>query len=414
MRVLIIHMRYWPDATGTGPLVSELAEDLAAQGDDVSAVTSIPHYGRSSIPSEFRGRIIHRSTRAGVALYRTFALASHVASPFGRAADYAAFTASSALTGIALGRQDVILCVAPPITVGFSGWLVGALVGAPMIFNAQDIWPDGLISMGRIRARPAIRVLRTIEHLVYRASRRITVVSEGMRGNLIGKGVAPDRVVVIPNWVDTNAIQPQTKHNAFREENGLSNRFVVLFAGNLGYAAGLETVVSAAELLRTDRRICFLLVGEGSAKSGLKRQAEELGLTNVVFLTTQPRDRLPEVLASADLSLVTLKKDMGTLSVPSKSYAIMASARPILAAVPADSEVVRLVTQADCGVIVPPEEPEALAAAIRSLAGDLELLEAYGRNGRYFVERHHSRADLTSRYHKLLLEVTSPEASGGA
>jgi colanic acid biosynthesis glycosyl transferase WcaI len=173
-----------------------------------------------------------------------------------------------------------------------------------------------------------------------------------------------------------------------------------------GLAAGLETVIDAAGLLRSEKGICFLIVGEGVAKQGLQRRVHELGLANVLLLSTQPAERLSQVFASADISLVTLRQNMGSLSVPSKSYAIMASARPILAAVPVDSEVRRLVEEANCGVCIPPEDPGALAAAIRAMAEDPEMSAVYGRNGRRYVEQHYSRADLTSRYRQLLLEVS--------
>ncbi|OGO71413.1 MAG: hypothetical protein A2Z37_06685, partial [Chloroflexi bacterium RBG_19FT_COMBO_62_14] len=314
MRVLILHMRYWPEATGTGPLVTELAEDLAAAGEDVVVVTSVPHYGLPEIPAEFRGGLIHRALKSGVTVYRTLAPVAHVGSALGRGLDYAAYTVLASLAAISLGPVDIILCVAPPVTVGFSGWVVGFLRKCPTVFNAQDIWPDGLISMGRIHNQVLIAVLRRLEQLVYRTSNRITVVSEGMRKNVLSKGVAAGRVQVIPNWVDTERIHPVEGPNPFRNELALGESFVVLFAGNVGYAAGLESVLAAAGLLRGEPRICFLIVGEGSAKADLLRAAEREGLTNVRFLPTQPSGILSNVLGAGDVGLVPLREGMGAVS----------------------------------------------------------------------------------------------------
>jgi len=405
MRVLILHMRYWPEATGTGPLVTELAEDLAAAGEDVVVVTSVPHYGLPEIPAEFRGGLIHRALKSGVTVYRTLAPVAHVGSALGRGLDYAAYTVLASLAAISLGPVDIILCVAPPVTVGFSGWVVGFLRKCPTVFNAQDIWPDGLISMGRIHNQVLIAVFRRLEQLVYRTSNRITVVSEGMRKNVLSKGVAAGRVQVIPNWVDTERIHPVEGPNPFRNELALGESFVVLFAGNVGYAAGLESVLAAAGLLRGEPRICFLIVGEGSAKADLLRAAEREGLTNVRFLPTQPSGILSNVLGAGDVGLVPLREGMGAVSVPSKAYAIMAGGRPVLAAVPTDSEIRHLVAEAKCGVCVPAEEPQALAEAVLRLAGEPDRLKEYGRNARSYVVERYSRAIMTSRYRKLLGEV---------
>lgn len=403
MRILILHMRYAPDLTGTGPLVTELATDLAARGEDVAVVASVPHYGRADVPTEYRGGLFHDRIEDGVRVIRTMGWTRGLDSVVGRGADYVLYTALSLAAGFRLPRPDVVLCVAPPITVGLSGWLVRR--GAPLVLNAQDIWPDGLVSMGRLRSTWMIGLFQAFERWLYRRCRSISVLSEGMKARLMAKGVPANKVVVIPNWIDIDAWTPAPKANSFRAELGLENRFVVLFAGNLGYAAGLETVLEAAVLLRTEPAITFLVVGEGSAKKELTRRAAELGLDNVRFATTQPASRVPEVYGAADLSLVTLRKGMGQVSVPSKAYSIMASGRAILASVPEDSEIELLVKEAGCGVWVPPEDAAAMVRAIRELRGDKALLESFGAKGRRWVEDRHARSDAVSKYHQWLAEA---------
>lgn len=407
MRVLILHMRYRPDATGTGPLVTDLAEDLAAIGEDVAVVTSVPHYGRGEIPAEFRRRLVRKSVEAGVRVYRILSPVGHVGSVFGRGLDYATYTLLAGFTGIALGRVDVVLCVSPPITVGLSGWAVRLFRRCPLVFNVQDIWPDGLIRMGRIRNRALIATFGQVERFVYGVSSKVTVVSSGMRENLLAKGVEPERVEVIPNWVDTERIRPVSPPGPFRAEHGLTEKFVVLFAGNVGYASGLDSVLEAAALLQDDPRIVFVIVGEGSAKQSLSRRAEQSGLMNVTFLSTQPAEAFPGVLASCDIALVPLKKGMGSLSVPSKTLAIMAGGRPVLASVPENSDVRRMVTEAGCGIAIPPEDPHALAQAVRALARGAEGLADCGQKARAYVMKNYSRSAMTGRYHALLQEVAS-------
>jgi len=401
-RLLILHMRYRPDATGTGPLVTELAEDLSARGMRVTVICSVPHYGMARVPAEYRGRLFSHSMEAGVRVIRTWSSAPHTGNVLVRLIDYVLYHLLSTVAALRAGKQDLVLCVAPPITVAITGWLVARLYKAALVFNAQDIWPDGLVAMRKGAARLFLPLLRRLERWVYAVSYKVTVVSPGMARNLAAKGVPADKVLVIPNWVDTAAIRPGARLNRFRQSLGLGDEFIALFAGNLGYAAGLETVILAAERLRSAGDIVFVIVGEGSAKAALVRQAAEIELGNIHFLTTQPSGAFPEVLATADVSLVTLRRGMGGLSVPSKAYAIMASGRPILASVPEDSEIRTLVEAGDCGWTVPPEDPQALAEAILRLQALPDELDRRGRNARVCAEAHHSRHGRTEAYYHLL------------
>lgn len=402
---MILHMRYLPDLTGTGPLVAELASDLAARGEKVEVITSFPHYGkRASAPSVGRG-LVSRRVEDGAGVTRTLAFPYASGSVLGRAMDYGLFTSLATAVGLAGGRPEVILAVAPPITVGVAGWLVGAGRHAPLVFNAQDIWPDGLVAMGKLKNRAVIRAFHWLERFTYRAARRVTVLSQGMRENLLRKGVPDRKIVVLPNWVDLDVVRPTDKENSFRTELGLQSRFVALFAGNIGFAAGLETVLEAAHRLRREADIVFLIVGEGSAKSALAQRTQELELTNLRFVTSQPRERLSEVLGAADVSLVPLRDGMGTLSVPSKTMAIMASARPVLASVPPDSETRRLIDVSGAGRWVGAGDSAALADEIMRLHDDRSGLESMGANGRRYAEAHFGRSQVVSAYHRLLLEV---------
>ena len=400
-----MHMRFHPDLTGTGPLVTDLATDLVEQGNEVTVVTSMPHYGRHDLPEEYRGRLLHRSNFNGVDLWRTFVYVPANPSGFQRAVNYLSYTLMSVVGGLMAEKPDVILCVNPPITVGFSGWLLGLLRRAPLVFNVQDVWPDCLVIIDQLRSPLLIRIFKRLEKFIYRVSARVTVLSEGMKENLVRKGVPAGKVVVIPNWANVEAIRPVERENSFREAHGLNGHFVVMFAGNLGFIAMLERVIDAARLLEDEPRIRFLIVGEGNAKPGLLGRASELGLKNVRFLSTQPKEVLPEMLGAADLSLVTLNRHLGQLNVPSKTYSIMASARPVLASVPEDSEIARLVEAADCGMGVPPEDPHSLAQAIRDLSHRPEKLDHYGANGRRYVEEYLDRRKLTAQYHKLLHQI---------
>jgi colanic acid biosynthesis glycosyl transferase WcaI len=404
-------MRFHPDLTGTGPLVTDLATSFAAMGDEVTVVTSMPHYGRKDISSEYRGCLLHCNQFEGVEVKRTFVYVPPNHKGFHRSLNYLSYNFMSVAAGMFSPRPDVIFCMNPPITVGFCGWLIGLTRRAPMVFNVQDIWPECIVIINQLRNPLLIRIFKRLEKFIYRVSSRVTVLSEGMKQNLLNKRVPEDKLVVIPNWVDVDHIQPLSSNNGFRSAHALDGKFVVMFAGNLGFIAVLDTVLDAATRLQDDDRIVFLIVGEGNAKSSLMERAESLGLSNVRFLTTQPKEILPEMLAAADISLVTLHSSLGQLNVPSKTYSIMASGRPVLASVPEDSEIARLIDEADCGVSVPPEDPQSLASAVKTLSKQPEVLERYGMNGRNYVVTHFDKSKVIGRYHELLNQVAYRKGS---
>jgi colanic acid biosynthesis glycosyl transferase WcaI len=257
-----------------------------------------------------------------------------------------------------------------------------------------------------------IGFFQALERFIYRRASLVTVISQSAKENLRCKGVTESRIRVIPNWVDVQEIRPADVDNPFRQSvlralpptsNGQGpTRYLVMFAGNIGLIAGLETVLEAAAALKDRPDIQFVLVGEGNAKAELTARAAAMNLPNVLFLPTQPREILGEVLAAADLHLVTLKRRMSTTSVPSKSYTIMASGRPMVASVDPGSEIWCLVEAAGAGLCVPPEEPAALAQAVVELCDSPDRRRAMGENARAYAVRHHAKAALTAVYGKTL------------
>jgi len=405
MKVLLLHMRFHPDVTGTAPLVTALATDLVKKGADVTVIASRPHYGTNGTGASLGGMWFERSVHEGVRVYRTRVHVPRNTGAVHRSLNYLSYNLLSTIGAIAGSGYDVCLCVNPPITVGMTGMLVQLLRGTPLVFVVQDVWPDCLRAIGQLRSRALFRVFQLLEKMIYERATRVVVVSEGMKEHLLDKGVPAAKLAVIPNWADVEEIQPLPKKNPFRERYELNGEFVVLFAGNIGFNSQLDMVVDAARLLRDHRSIRILIVGEGNVKPALVRRAAELGVDNLQFLPRQRQEQVPEMLAACDLGLVTLNGKLGKLNVPSKTYPIMASARPVLASVGRDSEVCRLIQEADCGFWVPPDDSRKLADAILSLAGQPERLKSAGWNGRKYVEVNFTRARGVEQYFDLLREV---------
>jgi len=386
--------------------MTQLAEDLAALGHQITVITSMPHYDAGRIWDEYRGKLIQCDRHGPINVYRLYLYVPNDRGRFlGRLLNYASFNTLSAVTGTLVRQHDIVLVPSPPLTNGLSADLISRLRRIPFVYNVQDIWPDVVIRAGVMTNPRTIAFFRGLERYVYRRAAAVTVISEGFRQNLLAKGVSSSKIKVIPNFFDTEFVRPLPRHNSFSSDNRLDDKFVVLFAGNVGYSQGLETVLDAAQQLTDLQDLLFLIVGNGVAKAGLETYAQERGLQNVCFLPFQPHEVLPKMYASSDICLVPLRKGFTNESVPCKVFTIMASGRPMIASVDEGSDTWELVEQAQCGLCVPPENPHALAKAIRTLCADPALRERLGRNGREHVVQHYTRQVVARQYHALLTSL---------
>jgi colanic acid biosynthesis glycosyl transferase WcaI len=310
-------------------------------------------------------------------------------------------------------RPDAVLAMSPPLTLGLAGWAAARARGAPFVFNIQDVFPDVAVELGMITNPTVIQVAERLERITYKLADAVTVLSDDLRDNVVAKlrGHRPDRVRVIPNFVDTVRIRPGERENAYRAEHGLGGKTVVMYAGNVGFSQSLDLVLSAATALADDPDVVFVINGGGSARPGLERQAK--GLANVRFIDMQPKDRLPELLAAADVHVVPLKRGLARSSVPSKLYSILAAGRPIVASVDPGTEVANVVDRAGAGIAVPPDDPEAFTKAVSRLVSAPEEAAAMGASGRAFVERWASPAAVAEQYDRLFAELALSQGRFG-
>jgi colanic acid biosynthesis glycosyl transferase WcaI len=319
---------------------------------------------------------------------------------FPRILNYASY-AMSTLVSTFINRQDIYLIISPPLSNFFIGLLL-RLLGRRYVLNVQDIYPDAAIAVGVLRNSVLIDILKRVESLGYRMADLVTVISKGFRSNLMAKGVPDGKLMVIPNWIDLEEIQPQPKPNSFSTRYEVNDGFVVLYSGTIGLVSGAEIMTDVAHLLKDEAAIVLMIVGEGIVKSRLQVEAEARSLNNIRFLPFQPRDVLPELLSSASVGLVTLKPGHGGNSVPSKILGYMAAGRPVIASVDPESDTWAFVKEADCGICVPPGDAAALADAIRRLNLDTELVRRLGQNGRDYLEKNLCRTAVTKLYEEAL------------
>jgi len=404
MRILIVTQYFKPESVGAPIWIHQLAMDLVNMEHQVTVLTGFPNYPKRIIFDGYRGKIFMREQIDRVDVFRTYIYASPNEALWSRALNFGSFCASAALGGLAVPKPDVIYCLMPPLPLGISAEFIGLVKRAPVVVNVQDIYPDIAIALGFLRNRLAIRFFQWMEGFIYHHSAGVVVISDGFKENLLRKGVPSQKIHVVSNWADSDFIRPGPKENTFRQNLGLGDRFTLIYSGNLSHNSNVEPVIEAAELLK-DEPFAFVILGDGVRKPQLLRRTREKQLNNVWFLPFQPLELYPQVLTAADINLVTLNTQAAMASVPSKLFKMMASGRSVLAITVKGNEVYRLVSEAKCGLCVPPDDPLALAEALRHAAAHRNDLERMGENGRRYLEKYFSRQKCVAQIEEILVKA---------
>ena len=394
-RILVLNQYYWPGVEATAQLLSQLCEALAVDYD-VTVVTG--HLHGLDLPAE--------EMRGGVRIVRVRSTAYERSQLHLRAANYASYLGDTVLTALRGERPDLVLCMTDPPIVGDIGLLVARRFGAPLLVISQDVFPEIAERLKRLEHPLVIGALRKLVALYLRRADRVVAIGETMKLRLVEKGASAARIEVIPNWVDTSELAPQPRSNAWSREQGVEDAFVVMHSGNVGHAQDLDTLVRAVTFLRDLERLQVLVIGFGARHGELTGLAQRLEVTGTVrFLGYQPRARLSLSLASADLHFVGLARGLSGYVVPSRLYGVLSVGRPVLVSADRDSETVRLVEAAECGVVVPPGRPELVAGVIRDVVEGRLSLEGMGERGRAWVEHEADREVAFGRYRRVVADV---------
>ncbi len=403
LRIVVLCPHFAPDAAPTGEVMTRIVSELAELGHQIHVVTALPWYRGHAVEPGWEGKWVCRETTAWGSITRV--------NPFPggdkrnlarRALGFAGFSALAGLASLRGGRADAVVAMSPPLTMGLTGWGTHVFRRGPLIFNIQDVFPDAAVETGAITNRWIIAAARRLERISYHCAAAVTVLSDDLRENVAAKMQTSRRgdVRVIPNFVDTEVIRPQDRMTSLRRELGIGGETVVLYAGNVGFSQSLEMVVEAAKAMPS---LTFLINGDGAARASLHDLGA--GLANLRFSGYQPIERLAEVLATGDIHLVPLKAGLGRVSVPSKTYSILAAGRPVLAAIDQGTEVPRILADSGGGVCVPPDDLAAFTDALRSLAGDPAGRDRMAVAGRRWVERAASPAAVARAYADLIVEL---------
>ncbi|MDJ0690432.1 MAG: glycosyltransferase family 4 protein [Xenococcaceae cyanobacterium MO_188.B32] len=406
MRILIYSYNYYPEPIGIAPLMTELAEGMVRRGHEVRVSTAMPWYPEGEIHPLYKGKFFLTEKIRGVTVQRSYIWTSKERNLRNRIGFEFSFMFFSLIQALKGWRPDVILLTVPGLPVCIPAALLGGIYGSPVILNLQDILPDAAVHVGLISNERIIKILRKLERFAYRISTKISVIADGFTTNIVAKGVALEKIVEIPNWVDIDFIQPLPKeNNYFRRVNNLEDKFVVLYSGNIALTQGLETVIEAATHLKHIPDIAIVIVGEQKALARLKNHCSKCGASNVHLLPFQPREKLPEMLAAADVGLVVQKKNVLDFNMPSKIQVLLASGRAIIASVPATGTAASAIKKSGGGIVTPPEAPKSLAVAVEDLYNHRHKITRLGNKGRAYAEKNYAFESALDKYEKLFASV---------
>lgn len=398
MHLILIHQAFASLADPGGTRHHELARHLAQLGHQVTIIASPVSYLTGTSHGCLRWSE-KQVDDLGVVILRAYTLPALHRSFVWRVLSFFSFMFSSFFIGLGVRQVDLVWGTSPPIFQGFTAWLLARLKRVPFLFEVRDLWPAFAIAVGVLKNRTLIRLSNWLERFLYKHADQLVVNSPGFIEHVQVRGAK--QIALIPNGADPAMFDPHINGTDFRVQHHLTNKFVVLYAGAHGMSNDLDVVLDAADVLRDEPRLCFVLLGDGKEKAHLIAMARTRNLDNILFLPPLPKKDIPQALAAADVCLAILKSiPLYKTTYPNKVFDYMAAGKPVLLAI--DGVIRQVVEEANAGLFSPPGDPSSLAAATRQLMADPQTARRMGQAGRAYIEQNYSRTQIADQFNNLL------------
>ena len=409
MKILICGINYAPDLTGIGKYTGEMGSWLAKNGHTVDVITGMPYYPQWQINSAYRKKWWHTEYVDGVRVHRCPLYVPGKVSSAKRIMHEFSFLLSTLpiwIKKLFTKKYDVVISVSPPFHLGVLPLLYSKIRGTKIITHIQDLQVDVAKELCMINNRRLLNFMFSMEKFILKGSSAVSTISKGLLKKIKDKGITAANCLLFPNWVDEDIIRPIGKQKSLRNEFGLSQEDkVILYSGNLGEKQGLENIIEAAKSFREDPAVKFVIVGSGGGEIKLKDLVNEAGLTNIFFHPLVSYEKLPALLAMADIHLVLQKKNAADLVMPSKLTSILAAGGCPLVTAPEGSTLYKLIHKNEMGIVVEPDNYQLLAQGIRFALNN--SLEKYRINSRYYASRYLSKEAILKNWETILFRLTN-------
>jgi glycosyltransferase involved in cell wall biosynthesis len=407
-KILVINQHFYPEVAATGQLLLDLCEDLVSTGYKVKVIT-----GNSAGELNKKNKISRKESYKGIEILRLRNTSFNKYKMIGRVLNYITFHFLVFFQVLFIEKPDLLLVMSTPPFISFYGLILKKLKKVKTIYIIQDLFPDLVVELGKIKNKFLINILENLSKLIIRKMDRVVVVGDFMKRKIkrdILPGLNLDHIVTIHNWADgekIRVIKVEKEKNFLKAKWGLEGKFIVLYSGNIGDLHEFDTVISAAEDLQKQKwkKIFFVFIGEGIKRGYIEKKVKEKGLNNILFFPFQPREVLTYSLGLADVSLVSLKKGFEGMVVPSKIYGILASGRPMIGVVGRESEITDIIRKGECGSVVEIGDWDGLSEIIIEYYKNPQKCREKGMNGRKYFEENYDRKIATKKYIRVIEEV---------
>ncbi len=378
MKITFLTDQFPPERNVPATRTWEHVSRWVKAGHEVTIITTAPNHPEGKLLNGYKNRWYATEMMEGVKVVRVKSYITANQGVFKRTLDYLSFMVTGCVAALVQPRPDVLVATSPQFFCAVAGWVAASVRRLPWVFELRDLWPESIVAVGAMKESLAIRVLTWIEMSMYRSADRIVAVTNGLKQNLVDRGIDPAKISVVRNGCDITRFYPRPKDEALLDRYGLRNKFVAGYFGTIGMAAGVETAVQAAELLRDRDDIMILLAGAGAEYNRIDALIREKGLKNIQLLPAFNQADMPNTLSVLDAGLVMLKdKPLFRGAVSTKISESLASGKPVILSLP-EGEATGLLDEYGFGLKVAPERPAEMAAALKRLADDKALREALG------------------------------------
>jgi colanic acid biosynthesis glycosyl transferase WcaI len=406
MKILFVTHYFPPEVNAPANRTHEHCRRWVQDGHDVTVITGIPNHPRGVVFDGYENRWLQEEQVDGIRVIRTWMYLAPNSGFLKRIANYLFFAITAVLASRRAGKPDLVIATSPQFFVGVAGAIIARVKRRPFVLEIRDLWPKSIVELGQLRKGPILSMLEALERWLYRSASGVVVNTRTFRDHIEARGVDPGQIELVYNGIDPSLFRPQPKNVELLERHGLSNHYTIAYVGTLGLAHGLTLVIDVAERLKHMPALRFVLIGDGADREKLEIDIETRGLENVKLLGLQPRDSMPDWIASIDVLLVLLR-DLPVFEtvIPSKIFEFLAQERPVILA--AKGEIRRLMAEAGGALVIDPEVPDQLVSAIEEVMAHPEEAMARAAAGRRWVEEGYIRDELARKMAAFLERILS-------
>lgn len=411
MRVLLLTPNFYPEKTGIGVSATDSARFIRDLEHEPHVITSVPYYPEWKIPKAYSKKLVSKETVEQIKVWRLLRYVPKHPSSIKRILHELSFGAHAFLQALFI-KTDLVICISPPLILGFFAVFISRFKRKPLWFYVQDIQPDAAIRLNMLQNKPLLFVLKAMEKFIYRFSEKVLVLCEEMKDNIVAKGLSPAQIEIVPLAVDTDEFaltrDLPSAQSKFRQANNLNDKFIVIYSGNLGVKQEPQILVEAAKLLKDQSDIFFAIVGDGAEQESVASMIKEYALTNIKLFPLVERKDFADLLCAADILICTMKEEVSSFSVPSKVYTYLAAKRPIVVSAARESAAANLISKHDLGFLIEPGSASDIAKQVLEIKNKPELAKRKATDGLVHVEENYSyRVILGKVYGPLLSIITS-------